>query len=79
MARLALVPELMGQGHGYEVFSQAVTHCISMGYRTFRLLVVVDFLRGIRIYEKFGFRRVGKSALWENEYYLFEYTRPGAE
>lgn len=77
IARLALVPELMGQGHGHEVFSQAVAHGISMGYRTFRLLVVTDFLRGIRIYEKYGFRRVGKSDLWENEYYLYEYSCPG--
>jgi len=76
MARLALVPELMGQGHGHEVFSQAVAHGVSLGYRTFRLLVVTDFHRGIRIYEKFGFHRVGKSALWENEYYLYEYTCP---
>lgn len=71
--------ELMGRGLGYAVFSQAISHGISMGYRTFRLLVVTDFLRGIRIYEKFGFRRVGKADLWENEYYLYEYSCPRAE
>lgn len=72
LSRLALTPALHGRGLGTEVFRQALAHAEGLGYRSFRLLVVTDFTRGIRIYEKLGFTRVGEAFLWELPYYQYQ-------
>lgn len=72
LSRLALTPALHGQGLGTEAFRQALAYAEGLGYRSFRLLVVTDFSRGIRIYEKLGFARVGEATMWELPYYLYQ-------
>lgn len=72
LSRLAIHPDFQGKGLLEPVFSSAVSHCNTMGYRTLRLLVVTDLPRLFRVYERCGFVRCGAVSMWGQEFYQYE-------
>lgn len=71
LSRLAVSPEFQGTGLGQAIFSAAVALCREQGCPGLRLLVGLGFERGIHIYEKYGFRRVGQTHQWGEDFWMY--------
>lgn len=72
LSRLAIHPDYQGKGLLEPVFSAAVAHCKTLGYRTLRLLVVTELSRLFRVYERCGFVRCGEVSMWGQDFYQYE-------
>ena len=60
LSRLAVFPEYQGTGLGQAIFGAA--------------LVSWGFDQGIHIYEKYGFRRVGETHQWSEDFWMYSLT-----
>ena len=71
LSRLAVLPEFQGTGLGQAIFGAAVALCREQGCPGLRLLVSLGFEQGIHIYEKYGFRRVGQTHQWGEDFWMY--------
>ena len=71
LSRLAIFPEYQGTGLGQKIFGAALTLCRKEGCPGLRLLVSPELEQGIHIYEKFGFRRVGHTHQWGEDFWMY--------
>ena len=74
LSRLAVFPEYQGTGLGQAIFGAALELCRRESCPGLRLLVSRGFEQGIHIYEKFGFRRVGQTHQWGEDFWMYSLT-----
>lgn len=74
LSRLAILPEYQGTGLGQKIFEAALELCRKENCPGLRLLVSPELEQGIHIYEKFGFRRVGHTHQWGEDFWMYSLT-----
>ena len=74
LSRLAVFPEYLGTGLGQAIFGAALALCREENCPGLRLLVSWGFDQGIHIYEKYGFRRVGETHQWGEDFWMYSLT-----
>lgn len=74
LSRLAIYPEYQGTGLGQAIFGAALELCRGESCPGLRLLVSLSLEQGIHIYEKFGFRRVGQTHQWGEDFWMYSLT-----
>lgn len=74
LSRLAVFPEYQGTGLGQAIFGAALELCRKEHCPGLRLLVSLGFDQGIHIYEKYGFRRVGETHQWGEDFWMYSLT-----
>lgn len=74
LSRLAVFSEYQGTGLGQAIFGAALELCHRESCPGLRLLVSRGFEQGIHIYEKFGFRRVGQTHQWGEDFWMYSLT-----
>ena len=74
LSRLAVFPKYQGTGLGQAIFGAALALCRKENCPGLRLLVSPEFEQGVHIYEKFGFRRVGHTHQWGEDFWMYSLT-----
>lgn len=70
--RMRVSPRLWRRGHGQEVLSALARRAAGMGYETLRLDTAVHQTSARRLYEKNGFREVGRGSIGGIESVFYE-------
>lgn len=65
LRKMYFVPEIRGLGIGWLILSRAVDRARDMGYRTIILETTTVLEQAIRLYQRFGFVRIGTTHLSE--------------
>lgn len=65
LRKMYFVPEIRGLGIGWLILSRAVDRARDMGYRTMVLETTTVLEQAIRLYQRFGFVRIGTTHLSE--------------
>lgn len=65
LRKMYFVPEIRGLGIGWLILSRAVDRARDMGYRTMVLETTTVLEQAIRLYQRFGFVRIGTTYLSE--------------
>ena len=68
VSKLGVVPEYRGGGLGRALFGASLVRGRAAGFSRFRVDVSIGNIRGIRHYESFGFRSIGRRAVGEIGY-----------
>lgn len=74
LSRLAIFPKYQGTGLGQKIFGAALALCRKENCPGLRLLVSPELEQGIHIYEKYGFRRVGHTHQWDEDFWMYSLT-----
>lgn len=61
ITNISVMEKYTRQGIAKELLYQVISHCKSLGFREIGLEVHSDNVGAIKIYEKFGFKQVGRS------------------
>lgn len=69
--RLVINPNNQGQGYAKEALKYIEKEATNMGYEIIRLTVYEDNIWAIKLYEKFGFKKI-KNGNWQLENKIFK-------
>ncbi len=70
--RMRVHPEYQGRGYGQLILDELEAHARALGYRTLHLDTSILQLPAQRLYEKNGFREVGRDIYQQLEVILYE-------